>query len=337
MIKNSRHLIYGLQAAFLAAVVAAAGCAGHAEAPEAYQGVIELEERLIGFEIGGRVADLAVTRGQSVTKGARLAALDDSLARPQRDARAAELRVAEAQVALLRAGSRAEEVRAQAAVVEGIRARIAQIEKNLERARQLASRGAAGIAPVDDLESDLRRAKADEAAAVERLRILKQGARIEEMAAAEARAQGAAAALAAEDQRLAHHVVVADADAVVVDTHVESGEIVPAGAPVVTLADTRHPFADVYVPQGDLAGIRVGVPARVRVDGEPQPFPGHVEEISRRTEFTPRYLFSERERPNLVVRVRVRIDDPDQRLHAGVPAFATIERAPAPRAPEARP
>jgi hypothetical protein len=51
-----------------------------------------------------------------------------------------------------------------------------------------------------------------------------------------------------------------------------------------------------------------------------------VEHISRTTEFTPRYLFSERERPNLVIRVRLRIEDPERRLHAGVPAFAKIER-----------
>ena len=42
------------------------------------------------------------------------------------------------------------------------------------------------------------------------------------------------------------------------------------------------------------------------------------------TEFTPKFLFSPRERPNLVVRVRVRVDDPERRLHAGVPAFARI-------------
>lgn len=319
MIKNSMVLIYGLLAL-------APGCGARSPEPEPYQGVVELDERLIGFEVGGRVSELAVTRGQIVTKGAELAVLDDSLARPLRDGRAAELRVAEAQVALLRAGTRAEEIRAQAAVVEGIRARIAQLDKNLERQRQLASRGAAGIAPVDDLDAEIRRAKAEEAAAVERLRALKQGARGEELAAAEARVQGAAAALAAEEQRLARHTLSADADAVVIDTHIEPGEIVPAGAPVVTLADTRHPFADVYVPQGELAGLRVGAAARVRVDGEPQPFSGRVEEIGRRTEFTPRYLFSERERPNLVVRVRIRIDDPNEQLHAGVPAFATVDR-----------
>ena len=52
-----------------------------------------------------------------------------------------------------------------------------------------------------------------------------------------------------------------------------------------------------------------------------------MEHIASQTEFTPRFLFSPRERPNLVVRVRVRIEDPEERLHAGVPAFVTIEGA----------
>jgi len=47
-------------------------------------------------------------------------------------------------------------------------------------------------------------------------------------------------------------------------------------------------------------------------------------------EFTPRFLFSEKERPNLVVRVRIALEDPAEKLHAGVPAFAVF--APAPEA-----
>jgi hypothetical protein len=69
------------------------------------------------------------------------------------------------------------------------------------------------------------------------------------------------------------------------------------------------------------------MPLRVVVDASAQSFPGRVEDIGRRTEFTPRYLFSERERSQLVVRVRVRIDDPEQALHAGVPAFVTMGEA----------
>ena len=47
--------------------------------------------------------------------------------------------------------------------------------------------------------------------------------------------------------------------------------------------------------------------------------------IGRRTEFTPKFLFSDRERPNLVLRVRIRVHDPERRLRAGLPAFVTIE------------
>ena len=110
----------------------------------------------------------------------------------------------------------------------------------------------------------------------------------------------------------------------VVDVHADPGEVVAAGSPVCTVADTKHPYADVFIPQAELGALRVAAPARVMVDASSQSFVARVEDIGRRTEFTPRYLFSERERSQLVVRVRIRIDDPGEALHAGVPAFVTI-------------
>jgi HlyD family secretion protein len=99
------------------------------------------------------------------------------------------------------------------------------------------------------------------------------------------------------------------------------------GQPIVTVADTEHPYADVFVPQGDLGGIRVGAVARARVDSLRGEIAGRVERVFRKTEFTPRYIFSRDERQNLVVRVRVRFDDTKRVLHAGVPLFARIDRA----------
>jgi multidrug resistance efflux pump len=80
------------------------------------------------------------------------------------------------------------------------------------------------------------------------------------------------------------------------------------------------------VPEGELEGIRPGARAEVRVDATSAPFAATVEYVSPETEFTPKFLFSDRERPHLVVRVRVRVDDPDRRLHSGVPAFARMVR-----------
>jgi len=63
----------------------------------------------------------------------------------------------------------------------------------------------------------------------------------------------------------------------------------------------------------------------VRVDAEPGArFEGTVEMVGRTLEFTPRYIFSDKERPGLVVRVRIDLKDPQEKLHAGVPAFAAL-------------
>jgi HlyD family secretion protein len=158
------------------------------------------------------------------------------------------------------------------------------------------------------------------------LREQQSGARPEERASARAKAEAAQANVTLDDLRIEKRDLRAPADGIVLDVHVKSGEVVTPGAPVFTLADPGQVYAFVFVPQGQVTGIDVGDRARVRADGLAETLVGHVEHIARRTEFTPRYLFSEKERANLVVRVKIRIDDPKQSLHAGVPVRVAIDR-----------
>lgn len=288
---------------------------------------MELEERRMGFEVGGRARDLPVMRGDAVSPGTLLARLDDSMAKPVRDARAAEVQAEKAKLDLLIAGARGEEVRATVAQLDAARTTVAQRQRNLERQRTLTAQGAAGASVIEDLEGELARARADVRVLEERLQAQRKGARAQEIAVAEARLAAVQAVLAAEEERLARYALYALEAATVLDVHVKRGEVVGAGAPVVTLADTRQPYVDVFVPQAELGGLRVGASATVRVDALATSFAGRIEDIGRKTEFTPRFLFSEQERPNLVVRVRIRVEDPGERLHAGVPAFVTVERA----------
>jgi HlyD family secretion protein len=323
MIKNSA--IAALASISLIGLVGLVGaCTVQAKNHEGFQGVIELDERQLGFELGGRLAEVPVERGHLVAQGQLLARLDDTLGRPVRDARAADLRAARAQLGLLQAGARPEDIRVAEAQLRATRERVAQLDRNLKQQRLLADRGAAGFAVVQDLENDLARAREDEAAQAQRVRLLRSGARPEEIEAAEAKVAGAAAALAAEDKRLERHVLAADRPGRVLDVHLEAGEIVGAGTPVVTVADTQHPFVDVFVPELETARVAIGMRAQVVVDGLPGALPGTVEDIGRTTEFTPKFVFSPRERPNLVIRVRVRIDDPKESLRAGMPAFVTF-------------
>ncbi len=311
-------------------------CAPAAPERDDLQGVVELHERALAFEVPGRVARLLVQRGQRVEAGAGLAVLDDSLERPARVARAAEVAQAEAQLSLLEAGARREDLRVLRAQLEGAQAAESQAGHTAQRLRELRAAGTATPQQLDDAESLLARTTAERKAASERLASLESGARREDLRAARARVDSARAALALSEARLQRYQLVAPIAGSVLETHVEPGEVLGAGAPVVTLGETQRPYLDLFVPEARVNGLRPGTKATVRVDAEPgRVFDGEVEDVGRRTEFTPRYLFSPKERPNLVVRVRVALRDPEERLRAGVPALASLDRTAVPSAPPA--
>ena len=293
-----------------------------AEDPEAFQGVVAFEERTLAFEMTGRVLEVAVQEGDTVEAGAILARLDDTLPRLDRDARAAEAQAAQAELALLLAGSRPEDVRAMRAQRSEWKARLALAKQELARITRLTRKGAATAAALDEAKTQVATTRAELRNIESRLARLTAGARAEEIDAAQARLQAARAVVRAADERIARHVLRAEAPGVVLDRYVEPSELTRAAAPVVTLADVSHPYVDVFVPVGRMDEIHVGTPFEVRVDAFDGSLDGHVEHVARVTEYTPHDLFSPRERPNLVIRVRVRIEDPDRRLHAGLPAFA---------------
>jgi HlyD family secretion protein len=306
--------------------VISTGCArAHGATLEGYQGVVEFDEWVLGFELPGRVTSVKAVRGGVLEQQGTVATLDSAQEVALRDARRGDLAAAVAQFALLKAGTRAEDVRSMDAQVRAARANEELLGKNLAREKALLARSASTDAAVDDLSGRLDASKAERQALEQKLASLRRGSRVEEQRAAEARVTAAEAAVTLEEERMSRHELFAPAKSVVLDVHVKEGEFVGAGTPVVTLGDTTHPYTDVFVPEGALAGIKPGVKTSLRVDGEASAFPGVVETVGRKTEFTPRFLFSERERPNLVVRVRVRVEDHDERLHAGVPAFVMFQ------------
>jgi len=309
-----------------ALAVASTACRREDSDQNRYQGVIEYEERDLAFEVLGRIIELPVIEGQTVHAGELVARLDDTLEKSARDARAAEAQAMRDQLGLLKSGARAEDIRAMEAQVRAARAGEGLLRANAQRMRKLYEGQAATPASVDQLESDLGRATAQREGLEQNLSALRHGARPQELEMALHRLASAEAEVALEETRVKRYALRADSPGEVLHVHFELGEMAAIGTPAVTVADTNHPYADVFVPEAELGGIRVGAAARLRVDAVAHELPGKVERISRRTEFTPRYLFSRGERTNLVIRVRVRVDDPGHELHAGPPAFVRIAR-----------
>jgi HlyD family secretion protein len=319
MIKNSGWLM---------AALAGSGCALASPDPSSdLQGMVEFEELQLGFEFSGRLQELWVQRGDRVAQGDRLAAIDDSLEQAAVEARRSETAAARARSAVTRAGSRPEEIRALRARIRAADAAIRLLLDNLQRETALMKNGVTPPAVVDELRAELDRSSAERDALQQNLDLLTRGPRQEEVAALDSQADAMQALLDAQRQRVGRFELFAPIAGDVLDHHLEPGELAAAGAPIITLADTTRPYADVFVPQAELSRVKLGAPVQLSVDTLPAPLAGRVEHIARHTEFTPRFLFSERERPNLVVRVRVRVDDPERQLYAGLPARVELQAA----------
>ena len=215
-------------------------------------------------------------------------------------------RTAREQLALVLAGPRGEQLEAARAEVRQARERLRLIE--------------AGPRP-DQVEA----ARAEVRVARERLALVEAGPRSGQVDTARAQLAQAEAALAQARARLADTRIEAPMDGVVLRKNLEPGATAAPGAAIVTLVDPTDLWLRAYIPETDLGRVRLGQPARVTVDAFPgQPFEGRVTEVASAAEFTPRNVQTQKERVNLVFRVRVAIANPDGRLKPGMPADAVI-------------
>ena len=323
-----------MQARIIVTVLAAVACRGPDITEGRYQGMVELEQVDLGFEVAGRLAELRVGAGQQVQPGDVVAREDDSVDRELRTLRLREIDAARADLALVQAGTRIEDVRAARAQLAAARVTEARRARQLERERALVAAGATPPVQLDVLEPQLAQARGERAALEQRARALTKGSRAEEIAQIAARVAQAEESLAVEERRLEKRVLVSPVAGTVLDTFVDVGEIAAAGATVMSIVDRRRPYADVFVPVDEAPAIRIGAPVAVVAEGVTGEASGTVERMFPHAEFTPRFVYSPRERPNLMMRVRIRIDDPAARLHAGLPVYVRI--AARPMAAEAR-
>jgi multidrug resistance efflux pump len=112
-------------------------------------------------------------------------------------------------------------------------------------------------------------------------------------------------------------------DGVIVKRLAHAGEVVGAGAPVVTVASLDELTVTVFVAEADLGRVRVGQSVTISADAFPgHGFPGRVRTIATRPEFTPRNISTQRDRQLLVFAIKVRIANPDRALKPGLPVDA---------------
>jgi multidrug resistance efflux pump len=307
------------------------------------QVLVELERD----ELEARRAEAVAAVGQAQ------AALDQLLAgsRPEEIARARGTADAARETYLgVKTWPRSEEVAQARADLVGAEADQAYSESQYRRFDDLFRDGAVAAADLDNARSRRDADRAKVASLREKLRVLETGSRPEDLRAAEGRLKeadasrqlvekgpreeeirqaranlkAAEARLRVIETQLDEMVVKSPADAVVEVFDTRPGDLAAPNKALATLIEPDL-WVRVYVPESQIGRLRLGQEATVRVDSFPgRRFQGVVEQINRQAEFTPRNVQTPEERVNQVFGVKVRLDNREGLLRAGMAADVTL-------------
>jgi len=180
---------------------------------------------------------------------------------------------------------------------------------------------------VDQAEAAHNAALAEVDVAQAQVDMLKAGARPEQVAIVEAQVQQSKAALASLAVQKDKHTLTAPANGWVVKRVAHEGEMATPGMALLTLADLSSVTLTVYVPEPDIGKLSLGQEVDVFVDSFPgEAFTGHITFINNEAEFTPKNVQTKEERVNTVFAVKIKLDNPEQKLKPGMPADAILSQ-----------
>ncbi len=293
--------------------------------PVSVTGTIEATQVDVSVKITGRIVERLVKEGDRVSRGQVLVRLDDSELAADVKRLEAALRAAQATLRDLEKGARPQEIEDARAAVSSAEATRTMTERDYQRTEQLFKQNLIAAQDVDRTRQAHEVAKAQERSARERLALVLEGPRPDQIDAARWQVKQAEAALAQARSRLREAIVVSPIDGVVLRKNLEVGETANPGVPILTLVDPKDVWLRAYVPETEVGRLKVGEPARVRVDAfADRVFTGRLIEIGSEAEFTPRNVQTKKERVNLVFRIKIQIDNPDGLLKPGLPADADV-------------
>ncbi len=288
-------------------------------------GNVDIRRTNLGFRVSGRISEFRFEEGDRIREGETVAAMDRE---PYEDAvavAAAQVEHAEVNYEKLLAGNRPQEIeQARATLAERI-ASLTLLESDLRRVTKLVKDAAVSQEDYETVLSQRNGAAAQVDLARATLDLQEEGYRKEDIAMAKSQLSEARANLKKAQTNLDDTVLKCPNDGVLLTRVEEPGAVVAAGQIVATLSLTHAVWVYVYVPETQLGEVAPGMKAEIFTDTHPEkPYLGHVGYISPQAEFTPKTVETTELRTNLVYRVRIIADAPDDGLRQGMPVTVRL-------------
>ena len=290
-------------------------------------GNVDIRQVDLGFRLGGRIESIPFEEGAHVAAGALLASLDTRPLKDQLAADEAQIALATALLDKQRNGNRAQDIAQAEAHLADLKAQMARAKEDFDRRTVLIASGAVSQSVFESSRSQFLSAEAQVRAAQQALSLQRAGARPEDIAAAVAQRAQAVAQRDKTATDIADSELHAPNAGVILTRAREPGAIVQAGETVLTLTIDRPMRVRAYVDESDLGRISPGMAVEVTTDSSPKVYHGSIGYIAPTAEFTPKTVQTQDLRTDLVYRLRVIVDDPDDGLRQGQPVTVRIPAA----------
>ncbi|MCC6716692.1 MAG: HlyD family efflux transporter periplasmic adaptor subunit [Acetobacteraceae bacterium] len=269
-------------------------------------GRLEAERIDIATKFPGRVKEVLVAEGDSVTAGQVLVTMD---------AAELEAQLSEAQAAIHQSEQQFQQA---LALLAQRQSELILADQQLERSKAL---GAQGYTPLE---------KVDERQAAQ----LTAQAAVNSANAGIGQSKAAIAAAVARAERikenLKDYVLTAPRGGRVQYRLAQPGEVLGAGGKILTLLDLTDVYMTIFLPAGEAGQIELGSEARIIPDAAPQyVVPATVSFVASEAQFTPKYVETKSEREKLMFRIKVKIPEEilkryAQRVKAGITGVAYV-------------
>ncbi len=301
-----------------------------------YSGTIETTQTNLSFQVAGRVAQVLVQEGQSVTRNQLIAELDRSEFESRQSQARANLERAQKtknqlQTMLnLSTKTLPTEVTRAKASVKGAQDTLKDAERNYRRFEELFSKEVVTEKERDTmkLHYEIAQSRLAESESVLKLaegNLTKIDAIKQDIEVASAQISAARASLNQTSIQLDYTRLISPTDGVITSRNIEPGETVTPGREVITVSDLSRVDLKIFVDETEIGKVKPEQKVDVKIDTFPdKTYTGTVSFISPEGEFTPKIIQTKKERVKLVYLVKVSIANPDFQLKAGMPADAWL-------------
>jgi HlyD family secretion protein len=298
-----------------------------APGPALAVGYVEGEHVVLAPTETAQLLTLTVKRGDKVTPGMLLGALEDTDAKIAVAEAVAALAQAEAQLANLHEGRRPEEINVLEASLNSATAEVTEAERVATRQSGLSKRGIASQADLDQATTKLDLARTKVAQAQANLAVARLPARAQEIAAARQQMRRAQASLSAAEWRLSKRKLVSPSLGVISDIIRNPGDIAGPQAPVLDILPDGAVKIRLYFREAEISKLVVGTVLSIQCDGCPAGVEAAVSYVSDTPEFTPPVIYSLENRQKLVFLVEARETGGASALRPGQIVDASIKAA----------